>query len=305
VDFNSYKINFITIFFICTITISSQDLDPRAYARVPVDATVLIAGFNYSYGDILTDPVLVIKELDANVASPIIGIARTFSLFGLTSQAYVTLPYVWAEASGEVLGEDSSITLSGFGDTRFRISALLFGAPAAKIEEFAKSNPKNVLGVSLTITAPTGQFFSDKLINIGTNRWSFKPEIGLSYILTEQWYIDLYAGAWFFTNNKSFYPGNTVRSQDPLVAFQTHISYKFNRLTWAAFDFTYYFGGKSSVSADDFYYDDRQENMRFGATFNFPISKIDAIKIAASTGAIIRAGADFTTISIAYQRAFY
>jgi len=296
-----------SIIFLLLIStnLSAQDLDPRAYARVPVDATVLIAGFNYSYGDILTDPVLVIKELDANVASPVIGIARTFSLFGLTSQAYITLPYVWAEASGEVLDEDSSITRSGFGDTRFRISALLFGAPAVTVEKFAKSSPRNVLGVSLTITAPTGQFFSDKLINIGTNRWSFKPEIGLSYILTEQWYIDLYAGAWFFTNNNSFYPGNTVRTQDPLITFQTHVSYNFNPLTWAAFDFTYYFGGKSSVSVDDFYYDDRQENMRFGATFNFPISKINAIKIAVSTGAIVRAGADFTTISIAWQRVFY
>lgn len=303
--FKIYKLLFSAIFFICTITITSQELDPRAYARVPIDATVLIAGFSYSYGDVLTDPVLVIKELDANVESPVIGIARTFSFFGLTSQAYVTLPYFWAQASGEVLGEDSSISLSGFGDTRFRISTLLFGAPAVSVEEFAKSSPQNVLGISLTVAAPTGQYFSDKLINIGTNRWSFKPEIGLSYILTERWYIDLYAGVWFFTDNNSFYPGNTVRSQDPLVTFQTHVSYNFNPLTWAAFDFTYYFGGQSSVSVDDIYYDDRQENMRFGATFNFPISKINAIKIAVSTGAIVRAGADFTTISIAWQRAFY
>ena len=115
----------------------------------------------------------------------------------------------------------------------------MFGAPAVNVEEFVKSTPQSVLGVSLTITAPTGQFSSDKLINIGTNRWSFKPEIGLSYILTEQWYIDLYAGAWFFTNNNSFYPGNSVRTQDPLIAFQTHIRYNFSPLTWAAFDFTY------------------------------------------------------------------
>ena len=215
------------------------------------------------------------------------------------------MPYFWSQASGKVLGEDSSITLSGFGDTRFRISILLFGAPALTVEEFAKSSPQNVLGVSLAVGAPTGQFFSDKLINLGTNRWSFKPEIGLSYILTERWYIDLYAGVWFFTNNNSFYPGTTVRSQDPLMSLQTHLSYDFNRLTWIAFDFTYYFGGQSSVSVDDIYYDDRQENMRFGATFNFPVSKIYAIKIAGSTGAIIGYGADFSTISIAWQRAFY
>ncbi|HEY6586585.1 MAG TPA: hypothetical protein VIY97_05360, partial [Candidatus Methanoperedens sp.] len=84
-------------------TVSAQDLDPRAYARVPVDATVLIAGFNYTYGSVVLDPTLPIKDLEAKVATPILGIARTFSLFGLTSQAYVVLPYSWAEASGKVL----------------------------------------------------------------------------------------------------------------------------------------------------------------------------------------------------------
>ncbi len=284
-------------------TVSAQDLDPRAYARVPVDATVLIAGFNYTYGSVVLDPTLPIKDLEAKVSSPILGIARTFSLFGLTSQAYVALPYSWAEASGKVLGEDSSITRNGFGDTRFRVSVLFLGAPAATVEEFAKSEPQTVLGASLTVTAPTGQFFKDKLINLGTNRWSFKPEVGLSYFVNKQWLIDLYAGAWFFTENSSFYPGNSVRSQDPLITFQTHVSYSFNPLMWAAIDLTYYTGGQSSVN--NVYQDDRQNNSRIGATFNMPVSRVSSIKLAYSTGAVIRVGGNFSTISVAFQTAFF
>ena len=298
-----YKLLFSVIFLICTISVSAQDLDPRAYARVPVDATVLIAGFNYTYGDVILDPTLPIKDLEAKVSSPMLGIARTFSLFGLTSQAYAVLPYSWAEASGKVLGEDSSITRSGFGDTRFRLSVLFLGAPAATVEEFAKSSPQTVMGASLTVSAPTGQYFSDKVINLGTNRWSFKPEIGLSYLVTKQWLIDLYAGAWFFTTNNSFYPGTSVRSQDPLITFQTHVSYNFTPVMWAAIDFTYYTGGQSSI--DDVYKDDRQNNSRIGATFNFPVSRHSAIKLAYSTGAIIRIGGDFSTISVAWQTAFF
>lgn len=298
-----YKLLFSVIFLACTISVSSQDLDPRAYARVPVDATVLIAGFNYTYGSVVLDPTLPIKDLEAKVESPMLGIARTFSLFGLTSQAYVVLPYSWAQASGKVFGDDSSITRSGFGDTRFRVSVLFLGAPAATVEEFAKSSPQTVLGASLTVTAPTGQFFSDKLINLGTNRWSFKPEIGLSYYISKHWLFDLYTGAWFFTENNSFYPGTSVRSQDPLLTFQTHISYSFNPLMWAALDLTYYTGGQSSVN--NIYQDDRQNNTRVGATFNFPISGHSAIKLAYSTGAVIRVGGDFSTISVAFQTAFF
>jgi hypothetical protein len=303
VSFKFYYLLLFGISLFLTGRLLAQDLDPRAYARVPVDATVLIAGFNYTYGSVVLDPTLPIKDLEAKVESPILGFARTFSLFGLTSQAFVVLPYSWAQASGKVFGEDSSITRSGFGDTRFRVSVLFLGAPAATVEEFAKSSPQTVLGASLTVSTPTGQFFSDKLINLGTNRWSFKPEIGLSYLVSKQWLIDLYAGAWFFTTNNSFYPGTSIRSQDPLITFQTHVSYNFNPLMWAAIDLTYYTGGQSSVN--DVIQDDRQNNSRIGATFNFPVSRVSSIKLAYSTGAVIRVGGNFSTISVAWQLVFF
>lgn len=294
---------FIIIILSFTIELAAQDLDPRAYVRVPIDMTVLVTGFGYTYGGVVLDPTSPIQDLEAKVETPMLGLGRTFSLFGLTSQAFVALPYSWAQISGKVLGTDSSTTRNGLGDMRFRISTLLFGAPAVTREVFAKSLPQTILGASLTIIAPTGQNFSNKLINIGTNRWSFKPELGLSYVISERWFIDLYAGVWLFTNNNSFYPGTLVRSQEPLLTFQTHLSYNINPLMWAAIDFTYYTGGQTSV--DDFYKNDRQNNSRLGATFNFPISKLSAIKIAYSTGAIIRFGGNFSTVSIAWQMAFF
>jgi hypothetical protein len=293
---------YLIIFFTSTAVLTAQDLDPRAYARVPVDVTLLVTGFNYTYGGVILDPTVPISDLEAKVESPMLGVAHTFSLFGLTSQAFVALPYSWAQISGKVVGEDSSITRSGFGDTRFRISTLLIGGPAVTREEFVKSSPQTVLGASLTVIAPTGQYVNSKLINLGTNRWSFKPEIGLSYMMYKRWYLDLYAGVWLFTNNHSFYPGTSLRSQNPLLTFQIHLSYNFNPVMWAAIDFTYYTGGQSAVN--DFYKDDRQNNTRLGATFNFPVSKISAIKIAYSTGAIIRTGANFSTVSLAWQMAF-
>ena len=294
---------FIIIILSFTITVSAQDLDPRAYIRVPIDMTVLVTGFGYTYGGVVLDPTSPIQDLEAKVETPMLGIGRTFSLFGLTSQAFAALPYSWAQISGKVLGEDSSVTRSGLGDMRFRISTLLFGAPAVTREEFAKSSPQTVLGASITMIVPTGQYLTDKLINLGTNRWSFKPELGLSYVLSERWFIDLYAGVWFFTNNNSYYPGTSVRSQEPLLTFQTHLSYNINPLMWAAINFTYYTGGQTSVN--DFYKDDRQNNSRLGASFNFPLSKVSAIKIAYSTGAIIRFGGNFSSISIAWQMVFF
>lgn len=285
-------------------SVSAQDLDPRAYARIPVDMTFVVLGFGYTYGGILTDPTLPIEDLNATVESPILGIGHSYSLFGLTSQVFASIPYTWAQLTGLVLGEEKSATRSGLADMKFRFSVLLLGAPAAKINEFAKTPSRTViLGTSLTIVAPVGQYSSDKIINIGTNRWSFKPELGMSYPITKQWLIDIYAGVWLFTNNESYFPGTSVRSQDPLATFQAHISYNVNPLMWAAIDLTYYTGGQSSINND--YNDDRQNNSRIGATVVLPVNKQNSVRLGYSTGAIIRFGANFSTLSISWQATFF
>jgi len=284
------------------ICVSAQDLDPRAYARVPIDMTFIGVGFGYSYGNVLLDSSLPLKNLDTDILSPSIGVGHTIDIFGFTSQLYAALPYAWADVSATVEGENRSQTRSGLGDMRIRISILLLGAKPVTVHELMKESPQFILGTSLTVTAPTGQYFSDKLINLGTNRWSFKPEIGISYPFYKKWFIDLYTGIWFFTNNDFFFPGNNVRSQKPLGSIQAHLSYNFNPAMWAAIDFTYYTGGQSSVN--NLRDDDDQNNVRVGATFNLPINRSQAIKVAYSTGAIIRFGADFSTISVAWQAAF-
>jgi len=290
---------FFHLFF--ALPMIAQDLDPRAYARVPVNFTTLIAGFAYSHGGIVTDATLPFKDVKATVQAPSVGIAHSFNLFNLTSQVLVALPYTWAQVSGEVGTQSQRITRSGFADMRLRFSVLVLGAPAATMAELVKAPRKTVLGLSLNMIVPTGQFFSDKLVNLGTNRFSFRPEIALSQPLGKRFLIDVYSGVWFFTDNKSFYPGSSVRSQQPMGAFQAHLIYNIKALMWVAFDATYYVGGTSSI--DDTYSDDRQDNSRMGATAVMPVGKRSSIKFAFSTGAIVRAGQDFTTFSIEIGRA--
>ena len=278
----------------------SQDLDPRAYIRVPMKSTTMITGFGYSHGDVVTDITLPIKNIRAHVQATSIGIARAFNLFGLTSQALVAVPYTWAQVSGEVGGLDRQITRSGFGDMRLRFSVLFLGAPAATLAELRKAPPqKTILGASINIIAPTGQFYSDKLINLGTNRWSFRPELALSQAIAKHWVLDVYAGVWLFTDNAHFYPGKSLRKQDPMGTLQSHFSYNVKPSLWVAFDATYYYGGSSAV--EGVYKDDRQSNARFGLTAVVPTGKLSSLKFAFSKGAIVRVGQNFSTYSIGWQ----
>jgi hypothetical protein len=280
----------------------AQDLDPRAYARIPVNVTVAVAGFSYSDGGIVTDATLPLEDLHAKIGTSSLAVVHSFSLLGKTAQASVALPYAWGDASAIIAGTRQSTTRTGIGDMRLKISCLLAGAPAATIGELAKAPRKTILGTSLSVVAPTGQYFPEKLINIGTSRWAFKPELALSQPVGKRWLIDFYSGVWLFTKNDSFYTGTSVRKQEPLGSFQGHVSYNIQPLMWVAFDWTHYTGGRSSV--DGVKMNDRQINSRVGATIVLPVGKRNSIKVAYSTGAIIRSGADFTVISAGWQTTF-
>jgi len=280
-------------------SLSAQDLDPRAYAHVPVNGTFLVAGFALSHGGVVTDPAIPVTDINATVETPSLGVARSFSLFGKTAQAFGALPYSWAQVSGQVLEEARSITRAGVSDMRLRLSVLVRGAPAASALEIAKAPRRTILGTSLTVVAPTGQFFPDRLINLGTNRWAFKPEFAVSHPMGQKWLVDVYAGVWLFTTNGSFYPGSSVRTQAPMGAFQAHVSYNFQRQLWAAFDATYYVGGRTTLNG--LLNDDRQSNTRVGGTLVLPVGRRHSIKLAVARGAIIRFGANFTTFSVGWQ----
>ena len=280
----------------------AQDLDPRAYARIPVNVTLLVAGFGYSQGGIVTDATLPVKDLDAKVGSPSLGIVHSFRLLRRTAQVSAALPYAWGDVTATIAGEPRSTTRSGLSDMRLRFSWLLLGAPAASLGEIAKAPRKTILGTSLSVVVPTGQYSPEKLINLGTSRWAFKPELAISQPVAKRWLIDFYYGLWLFTKNDAYYPGSSVRKQDPLSSFQGHISYNIQPLMWVALDMTYYTGGNSTIDGVEM--DDRQSNSRIGATMVFPVRKRHSIKLAFSKGAIIRSGADFTTISAGWQTTF-
>lgn len=288
---------------LCAIVSRSQDLDPRAYVWVPVDGTLIVAGGAYSTGSVLTDPTLPLEDLKATVVSGSLGVGRTFDLFGTTAQVLLVGSYASVDASATVMGEYESVTRNGFGDTRFRFSILPIGAPATQRSEFSKVKHSTIVGASVTVMIPTGAYYPEKLINIGTNRWSFKPEIAVSQPLGEHWLLDVYAGVWLFTQNASFFPGTSVRTQDPMTALQGHLSYAFTRQMWAALNVTYYVGGNSYVN--NMASNDEQNNLRVGGTFVVPVGTGNAIKVAVSSGAVVRFGANFTTVSLAWNSSFF
>jgi hypothetical protein len=280
---------------------AAQDLEPKAYSASPVAATFLIVGAARSTGSVVFDPTLPFTDVEARINGLALGVGTTFGLAGKLALVSAVVPYSWGDISGLVQEEARQITRAGLADSRFKLSVNLLGNPAMRAREFAKAPRRTIVGTSLTVQAPSGQYDETKLINLGTNRWAFKPEVGVS-VPRGRWDIDAYLATWLFTTNADFYPGGLTRTQDPVVALQAHVSYTFKPRLWLAIDSTWYAGGAAQVEDDAPI--GAVSNSRLGATLSIPVGRRQSFKVAYSAGVAVRTGTDFRTLGIGWQWLF-
>ena len=238
------------------------------------------------------------QNIDATIYGVPLAAGYTFGLFGRLALITAAIPASHAEVSGEVGEEARSITRTGLVDMRTKFSINLTGNPAMGARAFAVSPRKVIVGTSLTVVAPTGQYKETQLINLGSHRWAFKPEVGIA-VPKGHWDFDGYAGVWLFTENGDFYPGGRTRTQEAVVALQGHTSYTFRPRLWVAVDATWYHGGASRVAGGD--PTDPMNNSRLGATLSLPIVKSQSLKVAYSSGLAVRTGSNFSTLSVGWQ----
>lgn len=279
----------------------AQELEPRAYSPNPVGLNFATVGYAHSSGDVLSDPSLPLDDVHASLNAVSVGYGRTFGLFGRGAAVLLGLPQVWADVAGNIGEDRRSTSRTGLADARVRLTVNLLGGEALSPAEFAKREPGPLLGASLIVVAPTGEYLPDRLINIGSNRWAFKPELGFSYPIG-RWYFDVAAGVWLFTGNDDFY-GGSLREQDPVTTLQGHVVYVFRPRLWLAVDATYYEGGRTVI--DGVPRADLQANSRIGLTLAVPLNARQSLKFAWSEGATTRIGGDFSSYGVVWQYAWF
>ncbi len=275
----------------------AQDIEPRAYSNAPIGVNFLVAGVAATRGGLSFDPSLPIESPSLKTGNAVLGYARVIELWGQSAKVDVIVPYTWLSGDAIYAGQPVERVVDGPTDIAFRLNANLYGAPAMGLKEFAAYEQDVIVGASLRVIAPAGQYDSKRVVNIGGNRWSFKPELGVSKAVGP-WTVELSAAATIYTDNDDFNGGKT-RSQDNIYTFQAHVIRSYSTGIWASLSGTYFAGGRTTI--DGVRANDLQQNWRLGGTLSFPVDRWNSVKLYASSGVSDRTGNDFDLVGIAWQ----
>lgn len=278
----------------------AQELELRTYANAPVGVNFIATGYGRSAGNVLLDPSLPIEDLDAKVNVLFLRYTRTLSLFGKAAKVKVLLPYSWGRWTGKLEGVPRERELAGPGDAHLSFDLNFLGAPALGRAEFKDYRQKTIVGASLRLTVPTGEYDSTKLINLGSNRWTTRVQLGASHAL-DRWVLELSGNVWFYRDNDNFLGGSTL-SQKNFYALKGHAIYNFRPGFWLGLGVGY--GGGAQVFVDGTPRDTVQRNWRFGGTLVYPLGPKDGISLTLVSGVARGAGADFDVLALAYQHAW-
>jgi hypothetical protein len=274
----------------------SQELEPRSYSASPIDSNFAVGSVSNSTGTVPLDPSLPLSDVRPAINTTILSYTHTFRLGNRTANWAVSIPYVGGHVSAVFSGQPGTISRFGFADFRARFGVNLLGR-ALTPAEFVHRRPRTTLGISMTTIMPTGTYDRTALLNTGSNRWTFKPEIGLEQPMGK-WFADLSAGAWFFGENTDYFGGEVLR-QAPLDIFQIHAGYTFRQNQWLALDANYYSGGATSVNGASPI--NSLDNSRYGLTFSQPVGSGLSAKVLWSRWLAGRFGQRYSTVGAALQ----
>jgi hypothetical protein len=285
--------------------LQAQDLVPRAYVITPVHSNAVILTYSFYDGGILFNNTIPVTDGTAAIHVSIFSYYHSLNFFGRSANITASLPYGVGHFQGKLMDNETMVYRSGLLDSIFRISVNLVGGPAMSAKEMQTWQQKNILGVSLKVTAPTGQYDGTKLINNGSNRWAFKPELGYSR-RWGHWVLDTYAAVWFFTTNPEFWSYNVFvpykqsQSQKPIGAFEGHLSYDVKPRFWFSLDANSWFGGVTSLNGvqnpKTF-----QVSSLLGATASIPLNKRQSLKIGYNNSDYVQFGGKYGNVSVAWQ----
>lgn len=235
--------------------------------------------YNYTEYDIFSDPTLSLENVKQKLHTWAGAYVHAFELFDKSARIDIKQAYQKGEWTGLLDGKPASAKRSGWSDTSVRFAINLYGAPPLSGEEFeayrSKMEDETIVGVGLEVSLPTGHYLEDKLVNLGENRFAFRPQIGIVHTFGK-WTTEVNGEVAFYTENDEFFDGNTLE-QKPMYLATVHALRSFSPGQWLGVGIGYEFGGEYKLNGVDG--DDKQKNIGWALAYRHPITRQIGIKV--------------------------
>jgi hypothetical protein len=270
---------FLLLFCAATTTAQAQELEPRRWNHLPDSSNFHGAGYAYADGDLSFDPVLLIDDATVELHSVAMKYIRTFAVLGRSARIEFGGAYQDGTWKGTLDGAPAQVDRNGWADPVIRFAVNLYGAPPLEGKEYAAYRAglatETVVGAAVAVNVPLGQYMNDKLINLGTNRFTIRPQLGVVHN-RGKWGFELTGSTWLFTDNDDFFGGSKLE-QKPLFAAQGHVVYHFLPTLWLGGGLAYGIGQEATVDGDD--KDDRKANLVFSCSVGYAVTRHFALKV--------------------------
>lgn len=256
----------------------ATELEPRLWSHLPIGTNFAGVAYAYTDADISFDPVLSLEDVEMELQTWGAKYIRTFELFGKSTRIDLTQAYQEGKWTGLLDGVPASTSRSGLSDTFLRLSVNLYGAPPLSGKKFAAYRSEvdvdTIVGMGLVVRLPTGEYMEDRLINLGQNRFTFRPQLGISHV-RGKWAAEVTGEVAFYTDNDDFFNGNKLE-QEPTYIIHGHLIHTFRPGLWVSTSVGYDYGGESRINRID--KNDKKQDVAWALGFAYPIDRHSGFK---------------------------
>jgi hypothetical protein len=175
---------------------------------------------------------------------------------------------------GVVPGVSFSQSASGYADPSASLLINLVGTPPLKSNvDLLNYEPTWTLDAQVMLAVPIGEFDSDKVVNLGLNRWWGRIALPMKYhfgVFAPGYMssFELIPSVWLFAENDDFV-GQTLKN-DPLWQLEAHLTHDFTSSFFGSLDALYRSGFKSEINGMEVGDDVDVGNVGF--TFSFQVT---------------------------------
>ncbi|MEO5333432.1 MAG: transporter [Magnetococcus sp. YQC-5] len=267
------------------------DNDPLDYTQYPAGTNAFVLYYEHAWGhDMYANGRRTATDYAYKLNVIAAKLATYRELGGRLYIFEVGVPFVAADLEQASTG--LNLGASSVGDPLFLAAFWPYTNKEAGVQ----------WGVSGWVTLPLGEYDRNKPMNIGNNRWVFKPETNLTFTPVPGLALEATAAVEMFTDNDSFTAANRTLSRDPLLTLEGHISKQVTSELNLSLDYFFHGGGETFV--DEVGRNDAREDHALQTTVAFPLGQDYFLRLLYRNDFDVENGPQSQTVGLRLSKPF-